>query len=378
MANSYSLSSNGSTPTGPLQDFSNRINGSSPGVMQPPNMSVNPTPQTPPPKVTGFLPSTPVKKVTAPDGTTTEFHTPPAPATSAPTVSAGVMQSSPTTSQPTTQSASPAAPSTGTPGFYANDLNNLQQQTAAVTKEYAPLVASPMGQFGIGTDPANLSNYELAREQNQLQGLSQQGTLATTGLNASLPGQVSPGNSLYNPLQGAGAFNPAEGATRGAAYSALVPAYSDMNAAQATLQNISDNTNLFNSLVPQGVNVSDATPLNQLSNAVGTLFSSQDYGKFNAILPNIISQYASYIGSTKGLSPTDAFTQASKEINQNSSIGTIKSVLNVLSQEANNTLAAKQKQYQDAASAFNTGTANVQDTSNPSTNTSTSSSLYNF
>lgn len=333
----------------------------------------------------------PLKSVTTSDGTTTTYHAPTAP---------GGSQAS----------SAPAAPEQGTPQYYANQVTQAsapnatgqgaanasalygmlgQQeqlqpfaggQTQGLLQSYANTtrpqttanLAGEQGLFnvqnGILQNAANTS----AQQALEAQKIQQSG--AATNLNASLPQSISPGSSLYNPLEGSSSYNPTSGAVKGAAYSALGPAYGDMNQAQGTLKNIQDNTQLFDTVVPSGVNISDATPLNQLANKLGSTFSSQAYGQFNAILPNIVSQYASYIGSSKGLTPSDAFAQASQEINPNSSIGTIKSVLNILSQEAGNTLSAKQKVYNDALNSYSSGTASQDSTGGQSSG----SGLYSF
>ncbi len=289
-------------------------------------------------------------------------------------------------------------PQAGTPQYYANkeeqvsQPNALGQGSANASALYGMLGnEAKLAPFAGGTTQGLLQSYanlthpqstgNMAGEQGLFnvqngilqnaantsadQALKQQ-QVGQTGYNnllgAAIPQAISPGSSLYNPLEGSSGFNPTAGATRGAAYGALGPAYTDMNQAQGTLQNIQDNTNLFNTLIPKGVNISPATPLNQLANKVGSLFSSQAYGQFNAILPNIVSQYASYIGSTKGLTPSDAFAQASQEINTNSSIGTIQKVLDTLSKEAGNTLSAKQKVYNDALSSYSSGSAKQDNT----------------
>jgi hypothetical protein len=172
------------------------------------------------------------------------------------------------------------------------------------------------------------------------------------------PVQVAPGSSLVSPVTGTDITGGA-GAVRGAAYSNLPSYYNDYTTAQTTLQNISDNTALLNTVLGK-VNGSDATPINQLLNQSSTLLSGADYAKFNALLPNIISQYASYLGSTKGLSPTDAFSTASKEINANMSAGTLKSVLATLQSEATNTLNANKQKYEDALSASQSGNTSAQ------------------
>lgn len=342
----------------------------------------------------GLLPGTkngPLKSVTTADGTTTTYHAPAAPGGSqAPSAPASPAQGTPASyAQQVTDASQPSAVGQGAAnasalyGMLGNegDLSPFAGgKTQGLLNSYANL-SRPQTTGNLAGESAlfNVQNGILqgaantsAQQALEAQKIQQSG--AATNLNASLPQSISPGSSLYNPLQGSSGYDPASGATRGAAYSALGPAYGDMNQAQGTLKNIQDNTQLFNTIVPSGVNVSDATPLNQIANKLGSTFSSQAYGQFNAILPNIISQYASYIGSSKGLTPSDAFAQASREINPNSSIGTIKSVLQILSQEAGNTLSAKQKVYNDALNSFSSGTAS-QDSAGGQ---SSGSGLYSF
>lgn len=364
-------SSFGDKPSTVPSTISNPAQGSTTGLF---DLSQNlPSPASHP----GLIPGAktgPLKSVTTPDGTTSTYHPV---ASGTPQPQAPAIPSVPTQGSPqdyanqVTQASQPSAVGQGAANASAlygmlgsqAQLAQFSNPTQGLLNSYANLYKPQVtgnlqgeeglfnAQNGILQNAANTS----AQQALEAQRIQQGG--AEANLNASLPQSVAPGSSLYNPLGGSSGYDPISGAVRGAAYSALVPAYGDMNQAQGTLKNIQDNTDLFNTVVPQGVNVSDATPLNQLSNRIGSAFSSDAYGKFNAILPNIVSQYASYIGSTKGLTPSDAFDQAGKEINEDSSIGTIRSVLDVLSKEAANTLSAKQKVYNDALSSYGRGTA---------------------
>lgn len=351
-------------------------------------------------------PTTPVKSITDATGNKVDFHAPD-------TSTTGTTQQN--NSATATGATAPTTPQVGTTQQNAQNVLNAGQftpfssqaiqdiGTARQMQNFGQLGGNAESQFYAGLNPSNpadaakiaglmnrpdlvgraggesglyggLSNIFGSTSAAELQAAEGQAGRALDAsknvLSASIPGQLPPtGASLYNPLTGdtVGNGGGSTGIVKGAAAQALPGYYNDMTTAGATLQNIQDNTDLFNKLIPSTVNISDATPLNELANKVGSLFSNEDYAKFNALIPNIVSQYASYIGSSKGLSPTDSFNQASKEINTNSSIGTIKSVLGILSQEANNTLNAKKSQYNSALQTFQSG--NIENGGNSSNST---------
>lgn len=199
-------------------------------------------------------------------------------------------------------------------------------------------------------------------------------TGATSVLGASLPEQLPPtGASLYNPLNantGLGT-DASTGLVKGSAAQQVPVLQNELSTLHTAQQNIASNESLFTQFLNK-VNPTDVTPLNQIINRASSIFSSSDYANFNALIPTLRAQYAQIIGASRGLAPTDAYQVATSEIPDSASVGTIKSVLNTMKQEAQNTINAKDQQYQNTLQTFNTGNYSAPQSE------STSAGGYNF
>ncbi len=95
-------------------------------------------------------------------------------------------------------------PGSYTPQSYAKTQESLRDATLKVGQTYAPLIAAPFGGFSIGDKAKNMSEYEVRRRQAELEPLQQATAANEALLTASLPAQIGPTETTYNPLGGAG------------------------------------------------------------------------------------------------------------------------------------------------------------------------------
>lgn len=226
-----------------------------------------------------------------------------------------------TQQQQPAQPATPPAPQQGTPQYYAGAQEKYAQNIAQLGHDYAPKIAAPYGQFGIGDAQKRLSDYELSR-MNALVGTQEKAAgINAPLLSASLPQTIGPIEYAYSPLGGAQAANAGAGSNfqRVANAGALGQVQSlggesvGLQAAQNTISNMK-------SLIGND-NTTAITKLNQIINNVRNGVSDPSIASFRSTLgalaqavqsfnPSLADQLTSYGGGDLGNQDAAAIVQA--------------------------------------------------------------------
>lgn len=171
-------------------------------------------------------------------------------------------------------------PTKGTSPYYAQQIENIRDK-------YAPRVAAPYAQFGIGEGQKRLSDYELARGNFNLE--------ATKPLlTASLPQAVSPGSSLIQPLAGtSGTKFPGYSAEDSAFNSGIINQITNQGAQSVSLNQAQNTISSISSLLGND-NQSSINRLNNFINQIQQNVSSPELATFRTNLGALAQQVAPY------------------------------------------------------------------------------------
>jgi len=213
---------------------------------------------------------------------------------------------------PQAQPQAPQGPQRGTPGYYADQIEGYRDQ-------YAPRVAAPYGQFGIGEGQKRLSDYELTR-MNSLINPTQK------LLEASAPQAVAPGSSVIQPIAGGQfpGYSPEESAFRGGQIGQIGTQGAQSvqyNQAQKTITGIknllgNDNAtsiNRINNFVNQIKQNVSSPELASFRTTLGAL--AQQVSPFNESLAKQLNNYAGDgLANASGSAIMSAINQAQQAI----------------------------------------------------------------
>jgi len=215
----------------------------------------------------------------------------------------------------------------GAPSSYQTREQSLFNEQAALRNKYAPLVASPFGQPGIGQGPQRMSDYELARYNALNTGIQNELTGVQTGLNRGLsaaqgargalePMQVSPGTGVISPVTGQSlpGYSASESALRGGAAGYIQNATPEYFSAIGNRQGIKNVEGQLTGLIgEQGLNPSSIPRLNSFINTVMREGASNpNYQLLNGLVNDITARYSNYLSA--GGTTTDTVRNAANEL----------------------------------------------------------------
>lgn len=239
------------------------------------------------------------------------------------------------------------------PGYYANEYENTAKSAQDLVNQYAPRIATPMSQPGIGEMPKRLSDYERANLATQLEGYKYPMEAYNNLVNASLPRTMGPTDVAYNPVQGAesanaGAGNISDRVLRANAINQLGGQSQNLTGQQQQKTNFDAIGNMLMAKIP-GTN-SSINAINALSRNVIDNFSSQEMQAFKASLNSLAQMFPEQAKNITGIESKG--TLKDKDIRaikaflgqigniQDTQIGTTQNTINNLSNTVNRTPGA--------------------------------------
>lgn len=227
----------------------------------------------------------------------------------------------------------------------------LRKEAENLSGVYANKGAAPLGGFNIGGAAQDWNQAQNALLEGRLKGLGFSRDTLQTGLQRNLqgastvfggaaPGQISPGNTAFNPLSGEningiGASPFAGGVAQGNV--ALGQNFAQMNASHQAAQGIKNQ--IGNLISNTTVNPSEFTDVNKALQFISGRVGNPQYQTLSNYLNEYISTLAPILGV--GGDTTNLKTQiAQSMVNAQASGGNIMQVLNDLDSLAQNKLSA--------------------------------------
>lgn len=197
----------------------------------------------------------------------------------------------PTTLKSTGLISQTSNPSQYSPQSYASQQQGLIDKMGQLSSTYAPRVAAPYGQFGIGEGQKRLSDYELARYNTLQTGLGKQSEATQGLLEKSLPQAISPGSSVINPIAGTqlAGYSPEQSAFRGGQIGQIAT-----QGGQSVQLNQAQNTISGVKALLGNDNATAITKLNSLVNDIRNNVSSPTRAQFESTLGALAAQVAPF------------------------------------------------------------------------------------